>query len=69
MKAAIISSLATLDISMNQTRNPQLASDAFEMGAKLIIFTEAAATGLINSGNPDEDYMVAARLHLGLSMF
>ncbi len=59
MKAAIISNLVTMDISMNQTRILQLASDAVEMGAKFIVFPEAAATGLINSGNPDEDYMVA----------
>ena len=59
MRAAIISNLVTTDIQMNQTRILHLASNAVEKGARFIIFPEAAATGLINSGNPDADYMIA----------
>ncbi|TFH00447.1 MAG: carbon-nitrogen hydrolase family protein [Candidatus Thorarchaeota archaeon] len=59
MKAAIISNLVKTDILSNQTRMLQLASEAVKRGARFIVFTEAAATGLVNSGNPETDYLVA----------
>ncbi len=59
MKAAIISNLVTPDIQVNQVRLIQLASEAVEKGARFIVFPEAAATGLANSGNPETDFMIA----------
>lgn len=59
MKAAIISNLVTTDKQANQTRILQLASEAVERGAKFIMFPEAAATGLVNTGNPNTDLEIA----------
>lgn len=59
MKAAIISNLVTTDIHTNQTRLLQLASEAVERGAKFIMFPEAAATGLVHTGNPNTDLEIA----------
>lgn len=58
MKAAIITNRVTTDIQSNQTRIMQLASEAVKRGARFIVFPEAAATGLANSGNPETDYLI-----------
>ncbi len=59
MKVAIVSNLVTTDIQLNQARILQLSSEAMEKGARFIVFPEATATGLVNTGNPETDYMVA----------
>ena len=59
MKAAIISNLVTDNVGENQKRILQLASRAIDNGAEFILFPEVAATGLINSGNPQKDYGIA----------
>lgn len=59
MKAALISNLATRDFKTNHERMMELAGQAVAMGAKLVIFPEAAATGLCNTGNPIKDHLVA----------
>jgi len=59
MKAAIISNRVTEDIKENQKRILCLASKASDDGAEFILFPEAAATGLVNSGDSKKDYEIA----------
>lgn len=59
MKVAIVSNLVTTDIQLNQARILQLSSEAMNKGARFIVFPEATATGLVNTGDPETDYMVA----------
>ncbi len=58
-RVALISNLVTGDIAGNQRRILELANQAADSGAKLIVFPEAAATDLINTGNPEQDRSVA----------
>ncbi|NLI97273.1 carbon-nitrogen hydrolase family protein [bacterium] len=59
MKAALISNHATADFSANERRMVQLAESAVSMGARFLVFPEAAATGLRDTGDPERDYMLA----------
>lgn len=59
MKAALISNLATRDFEVNQLRILELAGSAVEKGVKLLLFPEAAATGLSDTGEPTHDLEVA----------
>ncbi|MBN2380167.1 carbon-nitrogen hydrolase family protein [candidate division WOR-3 bacterium] len=55
MKVALVSNEVTRDFKANQKRILKLASEAADRGAELIIFPEAAATGLVNTGDPKYD--------------
>ncbi len=59
MKAAIISNRVTANFQANQSRILGLASAAVRKGAKLVLFPEAAATGLANTGFPNIDLEIA----------
>ncbi|TXT57883.1 MAG: hypothetical protein BAJATHORv1_10591 [Candidatus Thorarchaeota archaeon] len=56
MKVAVISNLVTSDITKNQERMLRLAQDAVNMDAEMVIFPEAAATGLVINGKAGHDY-------------
>ncbi len=59
LRVALISNLITGDIAENQRRILALANQAADSGARVIVFPEAAATDLINTGNPEQDRLVA----------
>lgn len=59
MKVALISNLVTDDFQANQRRILEFASEAVELGARMIVFPEAAATGLVNTGEPEHDLQIA----------
>jgi len=59
MKAALITNLVTGDFEKNQKRILELADDAVKRGAGLVVFGEAAATGLINTGELEHDIKIA----------
>jgi predicted amidohydrolase len=59
MKAAIISNLVTTDFQANQSRMLKPAKVAVKRGAELVLFPEAAATGLVNTGVPTADFEIA----------
>jgi len=58
-RVALISNLVTKDVARNQRRILALANQAADRGAKLIVFPEAAATDLINTGDPEQDRQIA----------
>jgi len=62
MRTAIISNLVTKDIPKNQKKLLSLAAQGIEEGAEFVLFPEAAATGLVNTGNPNSDYKIAEPL-------
>jgi len=49
----------TGDYERNQARILEISRQAVSRGAQFLVFPEAAATGLINTGNPDEDFKIA----------
>lgn len=59
MKAALISNRVTDDFETNQRRILKLSRKAADMGAEIVIFPEAAATGLANNGDPRHDLAIA----------
>jgi len=59
MRVAIISNRVTMDYRANQKKILDLALESIRKGAELILFPEAAATGLVNSGDASADLMVA----------
>jgi len=59
MKAALISNLVGADFAANERRIVNLANRAADMGAELVVFPEAAATDLVNTGCPEHDLAVA----------
>jgi predicted amidohydrolase len=59
MKAAIISNRVTTDHRENQKKILKLALESIRKGAELILFPEAAATGLANSGDARADLTIA----------
>jgi predicted amidohydrolase len=59
MKTAIISNRVTTDYRANQKRILELAAGAIKKGAELILFPEAAATGLVHTGDVDKDRTIA----------
>lgn len=66
-KAALISNLATADFNANQRRILKLAVSALEQGAKFLLFPEAAATGLCDTGDPAHDLKIAEPIPGSLS--
>ncbi|MFW9958400.1 MAG: carbon-nitrogen hydrolase family protein [Candidatus Odinarchaeota archaeon] len=62
MKAAIISNCVTSDFQTNQSRILELAAIAVKRGAELVLFPEAAATGLANIGYPTIDFNIAEQV-------
>jgi predicted amidohydrolase len=58
MKAAIISNRVTTDHRENQKKILKLALESIRKGAELILFPEAAATGLANSGDARADLTI-----------
>ncbi|MBD3286119.1 carbon-nitrogen hydrolase family protein, partial [candidate division WOR-3 bacterium] len=59
MKAALVSNMITDDFEVNQKRILELAGNAAGSGVRRIVFPEAAATGLVNTGNPEHDLEIA----------
>ncbi|TFG32821.1 carbon-nitrogen hydrolase family protein [Candidatus Thorarchaeota archaeon] len=59
MKGAIVSNRVGLDFDVNQNRILELAAKSVDAGAEFILFPEAAATGLVNTGNPETDRRIA----------
>ncbi|MEA3310894.1 MAG: carbon-nitrogen hydrolase family protein [candidate division WOR-3 bacterium] len=62
MKAALISNLASDDFDENQKRILELAGEAADTGTGFILFPEAAATGLANTGDPEHDLKIAEEM-------
>ncbi len=62
MKAALISNPVTDDFDENQRRILELAGEAADTGAGFILFPEAAATGLANTGDPEHDLKIAEEI-------
>ncbi len=62
MKAALVSNLITNDFPANQRRILRLAEEAVTKGAGFIVFPEAAATGLVNTGEPEHDLKIAEKI-------
>ncbi len=59
MKAALISNRIDADFGANERRILELAVDAVDQGAELIVFPEAAATGLADTGDVAHDLEIA----------
>ncbi len=59
MRIAVVSNLVTEDVARNQNRILQLATEAINNEAELLLFPETAATGLVISGNPENDLKIA----------
>ncbi len=62
MKAALICNLTSGDFQANQRRIFELAQQAIQMGARFLLFGEAAATGLCNIGKPEHDLKIAEEI-------
>ncbi len=59
MKAAIVSNKVTGNFEENRRTILALAESALDMGAELIVFPEAAATGLADTGEVKHDLRIA----------
>lgn len=55
MKAALAVNKVTRDVQANLAAMEQLAEEAADRGAELVLFPEAAVTGLINNDDPAHD--------------
>ena len=64
MKAALAVNKVTRDVPANLAGMEQLAEEAADAGADLVLFPEAALTGLINNDDPAHDLPVRADLEV-----
>ncbi len=55
MKAALVSNMVTADVAANLASMQRWIREAAAVGADLVLFPEAAATGLINDDCPERD--------------
>lgn len=55
MKVALIINRVTYDIETNLSTIKRMSNEATDAGVDLILFPEAALTGLINNDDPSHD--------------
>jgi predicted amidohydrolase len=59
MNIALATFKITGDFLHNQARILEISHQAVSRGAQFLVFPEAAATGLVNNGRPEDDFKIA----------